>query len=178
MTPALAEATRAGSGAIVADIQDDGPSAGALEPGDVITAIDDVTIDTPDRLLLEIARRRPGTAVRLAVARGGEVRPVELTVAPAAALAPPSGAEFADMRVVHGAGAMLTGVPPGGRASAAGLAEGDVIVGIGPMRAPTPAQVRRVLADAAPGSHVLLTVVRNDRQRVVAVAAAADDATR
>lgn len=178
MTPALAAATGSAGGAVVADVDENGPAGGVLQPGDVITGMDGTAIDTPDRLLLEVARRAPGSPVKLTTSRGGTVRGVELTVAPAAALDTPAGDEFADMRVVRGAGTLLTGVPPGGQAAAAGLVEGDLIVAVGSIRAPTPAQVRSALDEAAPGSHLLFTVIRDDRQRVVAVASPGDDAAR
>ncbi len=169
MTPLLAAATRSPAGVVVADVREDGPAADLLQPGDVITAMEGEAIDQPDRLLLAIARRNPGTPLKLSVSRGGQLRGVEVMVAAAAALAMPPGDEFADMRAVRGVGTMLSGVPPGGRAAASGLADGDIIVGIGPVRAPTPAQIRAALAEAPPGSHLLLTVLREDRQRVIAV---------
>jgi S1-C subfamily serine protease len=169
MTPALAAATRAPAGVVVAEVREDGPARGVLQPGDVITALDGEAIDLPDRLLLEVARRSPGTPVKLSVSRGGRLRAEELIVAPAAALDAPPDDGFAEMRFVRGAGTLLAGVPPGGRAAAAGLMEGDVVVGMGSVRAPTPAQLRAALDDAEPGSHLLLTVVRDGRQRVVAI---------
>jgi len=70
-------------------VRSDGPAAGAwvrvirphspavasgLRPGDVVTGLDGVVIDSADELVDEVRARRPGTRVELTLMRGDELR--------------------------------------------------------------------------------------------------------
>ncbi len=80
-TPELAEATGLGpqKGAIVSDLVPGGPSSRAgLTQGDVIVAVNGVTIKTSTELTREVAKARPGDALRLDVIREGKHRMVEV----------------------------------------------------------------------------------------------------
>jgi PDZ domain-containing protein len=60
------------TGALVIGVAPDVPAAGKIEPGDVIVAVDDVSIRTPEELRREIGKRKPGDPVELTVRRNGK----------------------------------------------------------------------------------------------------------
>jgi PDZ domain-containing protein len=59
-------------GARVIDVAQDVPAAEELERGDVIVAVDDTSVRTPDELRREIGRRQPGDEAGLTVRRAGK----------------------------------------------------------------------------------------------------------
>lgn len=67
-------------GVLVVDVYGDGPSAGKLEPDDVIVAVDGVPVRTPAELRAQIGKpgRKPGDTVRLTVKRAGKARDVSI----------------------------------------------------------------------------------------------------
>jgi serine protease Do len=80
-TPEMAEAQGLGSqkGAIVSDTVPGGPSArGGLQPGDVIVAINGVGVKTSTELTREVAKARPGDALKMDFIRAGAKRQVEV----------------------------------------------------------------------------------------------------
>ncbi|HEX4747286.1 MAG TPA: PDZ domain-containing protein [Gaiellaceae bacterium] len=66
------------TGVLVTSVAADAPAAKRLEVGDVIVAVDDVPVQTPDGLRARISRRTPGDDVRFTLRRGG--RSVDVTV--------------------------------------------------------------------------------------------------
>jgi serine protease DegS len=81
ITPAIAKNLKLENtkGVIVSGVMRDGPSHKAgLQPGDVITAIDDKVINDASDALVAISSHRPGARVRLKIYREGKV--LELTV--------------------------------------------------------------------------------------------------
>jgi len=81
VTPEMAEALGMGEqrGAIVADLVPGGPSARAgLVAGDVIVSVNGRSIKTNSELTREVAKARPGDALRLEVMREGRRRTVEV----------------------------------------------------------------------------------------------------
>src|SRR5258706_2722174 len=80
-TPDMAEAQGLGSqkGAIVSDLVPAGPSARAgLLPGDVVVAINGVSVKTSSELTREVAKARPGDALRLDVIHDGKRKVIEV----------------------------------------------------------------------------------------------------
>ena len=80
-TPEMAEAQGLGSqkGAIVSDLVPGGPSQRAgLLPGDLVIAINGVAVRTSSELTREVAKAKPGDALRLDVIRDGKRRIVEV----------------------------------------------------------------------------------------------------
>jgi serine protease Do len=80
-TPEMAEAQGLGSqkGAIVSDLVAAGPSARAgLLPGDVVIAINGVPVRTSSELTREVAKAKPGDALRLDVIHDGKRKVVEV----------------------------------------------------------------------------------------------------
>jgi Lon-like protease len=69
-------------GARVIDVAQDVPASDQLERGDVIVAVDEAPVRTPDDLRREIGRREPGAEADLTVRREGkEIQQVVRTVA-------------------------------------------------------------------------------------------------
>ena len=167
LTPALSAALGAGRGVVVSEVHPGG-AASALQAGDVITAVDGWSTDDPDELLLRLASRQAGDAPAVVVVRGGESTTVTLPLAAAAREAVPD-VPLA-LAVERGVG---TRVEQGEGVSATGLLPGDVITRAGATEAPTPAQVRRLLAAPTPSGWTTVVVRRAGRQHVVAVPVAA-----
>ena len=69
-------------GALVTGTFVDTPAVGKLELGDVIVAVDDRPVRTPEQLQAAIATRDPGDSVTLTVRRGGKTVDVTLTTIP------------------------------------------------------------------------------------------------
>ena len=65
-------------GILVTGVAPDVPAAKSVKPGDVIVAVDDMSVRTPTQLRAQIGRRKPGDAVRLTIRR--DEKPVEVTV--------------------------------------------------------------------------------------------------
>jgi serine protease Do len=77
----LAQAMKlqAGSGALVADVEDDSPAAKAgIQRGDVIRALDGKKVDSTSQLRNRIAALAPGAVVRVELLRDGAPRTVEV----------------------------------------------------------------------------------------------------
>jgi serine protease Do len=66
------------SGVLVQDVQEGGPAEGALQPEDVIVAVNDEPVGYTAELQARIAQYRPGDRVTLDVFRDGERREVTL----------------------------------------------------------------------------------------------------
>lgn len=163
LTPALSAALGAGRGVVVSEVHPGG-AASALEAGDVITAVDGWSTDDPDELLLRLASRQAGDAPAVAIVRNGEAATVTLPLAAAAREALPDvPLALASERGIG------TRVEPGEGPSATGLLPGDVITRAGATAAPTPAQVRQLLATSTASGWTTLVVRRGGRQHVVAV---------
>jgi len=83
ITPELAQAfdLKQTQGVIVAGVVANGPAARAgLRPGDIVTAIDDRAISDAHQVLMEVAKRKPGTKVRITILRQGKPQTLEATV--------------------------------------------------------------------------------------------------
>ncbi len=70
-----------GNGALVVDVVRNGPSAGKLRPGDLITAVDDRPVELATELVSALAGSRPGRQVTLGVRRNGEDREMRVELA-------------------------------------------------------------------------------------------------
>lgn len=163
LTAALAAALSAPRGVVVSEVHEGGPADGTLEPGDVITAVDDWSTNNPDELLLRLASQPAGNAVTITMLRAGETRTVKVVLGPARLAAAAASLAFAFERGIG------TRVEAGRDLSVPGLEPGDTITRAGATRAPTPAQVRRALFQPTPTGLAVLIVRREGRQRIVAV---------
>lgn len=174
---ALASATLATGGAVVAFVDPTGPAAGVLRGGDVIEEMQGEAVASAADVLQRVRAAEPGSTVLLGVRRGGEVSVLQVTLAAAA----PAGAAADEapatrppelgltLAAEQGSGSRVRAVAPGTAAARAGLEPGDVIAWIGDDEQPAPSAVRRAYADAAPGASILVGVARAGTHRVFVV---------
>jgi S1-C subfamily serine protease len=73
------------------------------------------------------------------------------------------------LRPLPRVGSEVVRVTPGGPAARAGLRPGDVVVHVGDLAAPAPAQVARAFAAADPAQAILFGLERGGRRLAVAV---------
>ena len=79
--------------------------------------------------------------------------------------------EILDLHYQDGHGTIVGTVAPGSLAASAGIISGDLLIDAGGIQAPSPAQVKHLLDELSQDQHLLLTIQRNGRQKVVALAA-------
>lgn len=152
------------TGVLVQEVQPGGPADKAgLQPGDIITAVDDLAIKDGDDLVNNIAARRPGTTARIGYMRDGKAATTTITVgdrdkvfavAGAAPAAPDAqtqsqpGQQLLGITVreagqattakLHIPGMLVQSVRPGSFGDLQGIAPGMVIIRIN--RRPTGSQ--------------------------------------
>ncbi|HTV03336.1 MAG TPA: PDZ domain-containing protein [Luteitalea sp.] len=172
---ALRAATGATQGAAIVAVDPDGPAA-ALEPGDVVTAVDTEPVATAAALLVRVARTAPGTTLSLSVRRGGRTETVRTVVRAAPSAAPaqatPASAQSPPtlgvvLRRVDGSGSVVARITPGSRADDAGLRVGDVVIAMGQQRTPTSEQIADAFAALAQGGTLFLSIERDGEPRLV-----------
>ena len=174
ITPRIAQALRLkdASGAVVTRINEGSPAESAgLQTGDVLTAIDGKPVRSAQDVRNTEGLLPLGAKVKLAVQREGASRDVEATIA-AVAIASVDGGKvdprlagvtLSDLTAEQKAGGLfgvaLSGVKRGSAAAAAGLKDGDIVVGIQQRRV---ASVKALpLGRGLGGGQLLLTVVRD-----------------
>jgi hypothetical protein len=168
LTPAVAAAAGATAGVVVTSVDRDGPAAGKVAVTDVIEAVDGDAIATEEHWRARSARVRTAESLVLRVRRHNQALEVVVTAAPAGG-SRASSLLGVTLRVVRGRGSEIVGVQPGSVAARAGLEAGDVVTVFGDRRAPTPAEILRHFADAAPSDKVLVATSRDGTDRVSAL---------
>jgi serine protease Do len=178
-------------GALVAEAQPNGPAAKAgIQSGAVITSVNGNPVTDARDLAKKIGAMVPGNSVKIGVIEKGAEKTVTLTLgelpAQREAKADPQegeqsgsdvgklGLTLAPASSVAGAGSqgvVITGVDPNGAAADAGFKNGDVILDVAGKAVSSPADVRKVLADArADGKkNVLMRVKSGEGTRFVAI---------
>jgi serine protease Do len=180
-------------GALVAEPQANGPAAKAgIEAGDVITAVDGKEVKDARDLAKRIGGLAPKTSVKLSVLHKGADKTVTLTLGelPKQQEANKAGSQeqpgdngtnlaklgltLAPAAHVAGAGSdgvVVTGVDSSGVAADHGFSTGDVILEVAGKSVSTPADIRKVIADARTGGKrtVLMRVKKGDSTRFVAL---------
>lgn len=176
----IGAATGVTSGAAVAAVSANGPAAGKLAPGDVITAVNGQLIRSVEALRQRVARAAPGSTLTLTIRREGAflTRPLTVGTRPAPTGAS-SGASAASAAAAdRPLGLTLRAAPDGAdvvrvqaesAAADAGLRAGDRIVSLGATRAPSPADVATAFTALAPARSLFLSVERDGQPRLVAL---------
>jgi serine protease Do len=166
-------------GALVADVQPDGPGAKAgLRTGDVITELDGKPVIDAGELQMLVAQKRPGDTIHLQVVRDSKPATIAVTLE---TLGGDKGTEvagsehgkgrwglsLADLTAdarnevqaqpsVHGA--IVEDVKPGSPADNAGLQRGDVIMEVNRHSVKSAAEVAQVLSSVPAGQDALVLV--------------------
>jgi serine protease Do len=177
-------------GALVAEPQAGGPAAKAgIEPGDVITAVDETPIKDSRELARQVGGMTPGTTVKFDVTRKGESKTISLTLgqmpreqqanagqesSKPAASGTHLGLALAPARDVQGAGdngVVVLGVQTDSTAAEHGFQTGDIILDVGGKAVGTVAEVRSAVTEAqGHGKHdVLMRVKTPQGTRFVAL---------
>jgi hypothetical protein len=167
LTAALARATGADRGVIVAHVRAAGPAAKVLRPGDVVQSVDGKAVASPVQFR-EIARSKtPGATVAIAGIR--RRTPFEASLVAADALTPATNAEDLGLvsRSVRGLGIEVVAIAEGSAAAQAGLQRGDLIVAIDERSGVDAADLARQFGSAKPGAVFLLAIQRGDLHRVL-----------
>ena len=178
-------------GALVAEPQRGSPAAAAgIKSGDVITAVDGETIDSPRELARKIAGMGPDKKIDLTVWRDGAQKTFSMTLGTlpadkeAKAETPTQsqpqqfsslGLTLAPASDVAGAGkegVVVADIDPEGIAAQKGLRSGDVILEAAGKSVSRPADITAALDAAKKDGHkaVLLRVKSGDSTRYVALA--------
>lgn len=179
------------SGAFVAELQNNTPAFGKLEPNDVIVSIDGKKVTTQQDVRLKVSTMAPGSTVKLGVLRGGKEREVEITLGtlpgseakvatnakPREQTASPQiGVNLSDANPARlkanglpedAKGALVTGVKNGSPAAQAGLDNGDLIVRIGEKEIASAADATAALKDAKLTDGIALLVKNKDGTKSV-----------
>jgi hypothetical protein len=169
LSEVLAKATSVRQGLLVTAVDAGGPADGLLVFGDVITAVEGERVDSEEALSSKARRGTAGTPLRMEVVRKGQASSVSLVPQVGVRTRPPSSDVGLILRPLARVGSEVVRVTPGGPAARAGLRPGDVVVQVGEVAAPAPAQVARAFAAAAPAQAILFGVERGGHPLAVAV---------
>jgi len=179
LTPELAKALKltAARGVIVNSVAPGSVAQRAgIQAGDVITAVNGEAVSSASDLRNRIGMMRVGTRLRISLIRKGAAREVEAVLEepkPSSRVAPadiPLLASVALGPVEPGSrsgGAVVLEVGPGSPAALAGLAAGDVIVGVNQEPVNSPEEV--FAAARQDREQVLLEVMRNGSLRFILI---------
>jgi len=167
-------------GALVIDVLEDGAaSAAGLQAGDLITALDDAAVASPDELVALLGDHKPGDVVTVAYEREGESASVEVTLGAhpddetkaymgvqIAPVGPTLHMGTGDMPFAPGvkmlSGVVISAVTPDGPAATAGLEAGDWITAVNGEAIDNPQALVDAVQAAAPGDEMILTVQGQD----------------
>jgi S1-C subfamily serine protease len=179
-------------GAIVTDVNADGPAARAgLAQGDVIVALNGQPVDSSNSLRNLVARLDPGSDVTLSVWRDGSQREVKATLGelPVTTSADEDGAAEPDrgrfgltiepltpdvarqLGVQNARGVLVSDVDPDGPAAEAGVQSGDVIVKVDGEAVADVQALKSALSRETDGKPVLLLVNRRGTHLFLTLAA-------
>ncbi len=189
----LPESESEDRGALVASVEQDSPaSRGGLQPGDVITNVNNHAIGNPRELALNISEIPPGQHANITFYRNGARQTAELTVeklpndmnlrggfGQEGQGAPTLGVRLQsitpNLRQQLGLsdnqrGAVIADVQQGSAADQAGLQAGDVIIGVGDRDVASPAEASRAIRESLHNNQaVALRIIRDGQPAFVAV---------
>lgn len=166
LTPVIAQASGASSGAVVVDVDPAGPAASHLVPTDVIEAINGLAILGKAHAEARLARVALDEQVAIRVRRGGRSQDVSVK-----AVAPPSPSRSEvlglGLRTRAGTGVEVTRVDADSIASRAGVAVGDLITRAGEIDEPAAAELLTAFASLPSGETLLLAIARGTERTVI-----------
>jgi len=174
ITPDLAKALdlEAPRGALVAELEPNGPGARAgIKPGDVIVAVNGVTINHMEELPRNVARNAPGTAVKVSIVRNKQRQEVTAKLDPIVdenpAGARPAKAPHPAGQSAGKLGIQISDAQGGGvrvdeisGSNVRELAPGDVIVELNGTPVKDTQDLRTAAAKVKPGTVALMKVRR------------------
>jgi len=182
-------------GALVADVTPDGPAAKAgIQPGDIIQSVNGDAVHTPGDLVTRVTELKPGENTELGVLRNGRTQTIEVKLGTRPSEQQMASAEGSNGSAGSGPhiglslepltpqdrdqlnlptgthGALIAGVEPGSAADAAGLQQGDVVLGVGEKPVSNPREAIDAIGRAREGNHpVALRILRNGHAQYVVV---------
>jgi serine protease Do len=176
-------------GALVAEPQDKSPAkAAGIKAGDVITAVDGKTVDSPKELARLIGGMIPGKSIQVKVWRDGSDKTFDVKLGEMPApdkMASADNSKQSDTNSAdtldkfgltvtpsdNGKGLVVTDVDPNSDASDRGIRAGDVIVAVNSPDVSSAADVDRAASEAAKAGRkaVLVQIMRDDNSRFVAL---------
>ncbi|MGH6889172.1 MAG: Do family serine endopeptidase [Rhizomicrobium sp.] len=188
-TPAIARAmnSKISSGALVAQVHQGSPAAKAgIRSGDVITAMNGISIASGNDLRNSVSEESPGTAVRLTFLRSGRQHTarVVLEALNTATVQATQGGAQSRSDVLSGlhtgaipqtspaygeGGVYVERVDPGSAAAQAGLEAGDIILRADRKPVATPDELDRAARAHASASPLLLQIRRGGAVLFVAI---------
>ncbi len=155
-------------GALVSSVDDKGPAKHAgIKAGDVILAWNGTAIDESSQLPVLVANTKPGDHAQVKVWRDGAERTLGVTVgtmpdekvATANEANPQANSGKLGLMVEQGDDGLVV-AQSSGPAAAAGVQQGDVILGVNNQPVKSVAELRRAVEKA--GKHLALLVQRGD----------------
>ena len=178
------------NGAIVTLPDNETPaSKSGIQTGDVITAVNGETIESPRDLARMIGNERPGTKIDVTVWRNNEAKSIDVTLGNLSALDEAASANGDQDRRVptnpsslsgygltltpseDGQGVVVTDIDPDSTAAEKGMQPGDVIVSVNGKQVQNRGDVSQALSDAAKSGRkaALFQLRQGDQNRFVAL---------
>lgn len=179
-------------GALVASVEPNSPASTAgLQPGDVITGVNDETVTNPRDLAVDIAGIAPGSTAHIKLLRNGHEQTITVTLATlpndknsGSTGTSNTGADSLGLQLTaltpalrqqlglsaDQGGVMISEVTQGSPADNAGLQQGDVIVSVGATPVNNVDQATKAIRTQRSKDHaVALRVMRNGEVSFVVV---------
>jgi len=185
LTPELAKkfGVTENEGVLVNEVFEKDPAATAgIKPGDIITRIEGMVVDTPNRLSRVVAGLPPGVMTKVEVVRDKKRLTLDVALSErrdqtVVASLPPSrtdvklGLDLQDLtaaladkfRLRETRGVLITKVEPGSLAQSEGLREGDLIKEVNRVDVGSVGEFTAAVSKVRRGETVLLRVLRESR---------------
>src|SRR5262245_8994225 len=172
-----------GEGVLVNEVFEKDPAAAAgIKPGDILTRIDGIVIDTPNKLSRVVAGLPPGSTTKVEIVRDQQRLVLEfalverrdhaaITSLPQARADVTLGLDVQDLtpgladkfKLQESRGVLISKVEPGSLAQAEGLHEGDLIKEVNRIDVGSVGEFSSAISKVKKGDSVLLRVVRESR---------------
>ena len=172
-----------GDGVLVNEVFEKNPAAAAgIKPGDILTRIDGIVIDTPNKLSRVVAGLPPGSTTKVEIVRDQQrlvldVALVErrdhavITSLPQARAEITLGLDVQDLtpgladkfKLQESRGVLISKVEPGSLAQSEGLHEGDLIKEVNRIDVGSVGEFSSAISKVRRGESILLRVVRESR---------------